>query len=92
MVGGFSDIEIAGNQSMKNSIKFLAEFVYQIQVFTFMPEGYPNLQEPGKVFPANVEFHRLLGILSFIIKLGKKEIYELLLPFWDACHLTFNEV
>jgi glycosyltransferase involved in cell wall biosynthesis len=72
MISGFSDIETAGNQSMKNGIKFLAEFGYQLKVFTFMPEDYPNLQDPEKVFPAGVEFHRLPRILSWVIRLGQK--------------------
>jgi len=72
LISGFSDIEIAGNQSMKNGIKYLSEFGYKIFVFSFFPKDYPNLQNPKSTFSSNVEFHRAPSILSSILYFGKK--------------------
>ena len=71
MVSGFTDVEVAGNQSFRNTIKYLSDFGYSIDVFTFMLEDYPNLQDPGKIFNQNVKFYRLPGMLSPVIKAGK---------------------
>jgi glycosyltransferase involved in cell wall biosynthesis len=71
MISGLADVEVAGNQSLKNGIKYLSEFGYRIKVFTFMPENYPNLQDVRKIFNSDVEFHRLPVFLSFILNFGK---------------------
>jgi glycosyltransferase involved in cell wall biosynthesis len=72
MITGLSDIELAGNQSLKNAIRYLSCFGYQIIVFTFIPNNYPNLQNPKAIFNSNVVFHRLPGVLSALINFGKK--------------------
>ncbi|MEK7234394.1 MAG: glycosyltransferase family 4 protein [Elusimicrobiota bacterium] len=56
---GLADIDIAGNQTLKNTIFHLASFGHEIDVFTAFPAGYPGLQDPAKVFPSSVTFHRL---------------------------------
>ena len=71
MLGGLSDIDTAGNQSMKNGIKYLAEFGNKIHVFTFFPWEFRTLQDPRKVFERNVKFHRLPKQLSPIFDLLK---------------------
>ena len=71
MISGFTDVEIAGNQTFKNALKYLSEFGYKIEVFTFLPSNYPNLQDPHKIFNSNVKFHRLPNILQSILNLGK---------------------
>ncbi len=72
LISGLSDVETAGNQSMKNSLRYLSEFGYKIWVFSFMPKDYPNLQDPTEILYPNVEFHRLPNILSPLIWFGKK--------------------
>lgn len=71
MICGLSDVEIAGNQSLKNTVKYLAEFGHKIKVFTFMPTGYASLHDPKLLFTKNVEFYRLRQFLLSPIKLSK---------------------
>ncbi|MEW6409349.1 MAG: glycosyltransferase family 4 protein [Nitrospirota bacterium] len=71
MVSGLAEIEIAGNQSMKNTIKHLSEFGHKISVFSFLPQNYATLQNPKKIFNSGVEFHRLPAGLSYILYAGK---------------------
>lgn len=72
MFTGLGDIEAAGNQSLKNGIKYLARLGYRVWVFTFMPSNYPNLLDPKLEFGSNVKFYRLPGMLSFVLNTGKK--------------------
>lgn len=72
MISGLTDIDSAGHQSFKNTVKHLSEFGYRITVFSFFPKNYPNLQNPDKVFNSNVQFHRLPVWLSHIVFFGKK--------------------
>ncbi len=72
LITGFSDISVWGNQSMKNCIKYLSEFGYQIRVFTFLPKNYPNLQDPKNIFNSKVEFHRSPNILSYLLNFGRR--------------------
>ena len=71
MISGFTDVEKAGNQTFKNTIKYLSEYGYRLKVFTFIPNNYGNLQDPSKIFDSNVEFHRLPKIIQGIINFGK---------------------
>jgi glycosyltransferase involved in cell wall biosynthesis len=65
VVSGFSDLERAGNQSLKATLKYLAEFGYEIELWSFMPEGYWNLAAARDVFAAyhKVRVHRLPKVL-----------------------------
>lgn len=67
-------MEIAGNQSMKNNIKYLAEFGYKIHVFSFFTNSSKdnlNLRDPNNTFNSNVKFHRLPDSLISIIAMGR---------------------
>lgn len=64
-------IQVAGNQSIKNTIKYLSEFGHDVFVFSFLPENYPGLENPRNVFP-NINFYTMPRILSFIFYLGRK--------------------
>ncbi len=72
LISGLTDIETVGNQSFKNNIKYLSEFGYRVHAFTFMPEDYPNLQDPKAIFGDCVVFHRLPWPLSSLLNLGKR--------------------
>lgn len=71
-ISGLSDIQVFGNQSMKNTIKFLSEFGCSVHVWTFLPNDFPNLQNANEVFNSNVEFHRLPYIFSGLLRWAKK--------------------
>lgn len=71
MVSGLAEVEIAGNQSMKNTIKYLSEFGHKISIFSFLPQNYATLQNPKKIFNSDVDFHRLPAGLSYILYAGK---------------------
>lgn len=74
LISGFSDIEISGNQSMKNNIKYLADFGYNVHVFSFFSNFKKDnlkLRNPDVIFNANVEFHRLKGYISPILVAGR---------------------
>jgi len=71
MITGLSDVEIAGNQSLKNSLTFLSKSDFHIHLFSFLPSNYPNLEKPGSLFLPNVTFHRLPAIFSPLVALGK---------------------
>jgi len=72
MINGLSDLEAVGNQSLRNTIRYLSEFGYHIEVFTFMPKNYPDLQDPKLIFNSKVEFHRLPDVFSFVLNFGKR--------------------
>ena len=91
MTCGLSDIEVVGNQSMKNGIKYLSESGNQIEVFTFFPEGFRNLQDPRLVFENNVRFHRLPRFLLSVMVAGKRlkdQINQFSVSKGDAKHLN----
>ncbi len=71
VISGLSDIETFGNQSMKNTIKYLSEFGYRISVFTFFPNDKNRLQDPKKIFNSDVRFYRLPAVLTPLLYLGK---------------------
>ncbi len=57
-IGGLADIDLATNQSLKNTIKYLSEFGYNAHYFGAFPAGYKILQDPKKIFNERVVFHR----------------------------------
>lgn len=59
VISGFSDIEVIGNQSMKNTITHLADFGHRVHVWSFFPQGFPNLIDSPNALSSNVMFHRL---------------------------------
>lgn len=59
IVCGFSDLDNAGNQTLKNSIKCLADFGYEVHMWSFFPARFPNLLDPKGVFPSSVTVRRL---------------------------------
>ncbi len=71
VISGLTDIEIAGNQTFRNTLKYLCEARYRLRVFTFMPARFPNLDDPDKVFDGKAQFHRLPRFLSPALNLGK---------------------
>ncbi len=91
MICGLSDIEDAGNQSMKNGIKYLSLAGYSLHVFTFLPRHFRNLQDPSTVFDNNVVFHRLPAFLiplMDILRRLKTGLHQLPLLRVDTAHLT----
>ena len=70
-VGGIGDIDIATNQSLKNTIKFLSQFGFRIHFFGALPSHYRILQDPKKVFSDQVTFHRSPDFLTPIFDFGK---------------------
>jgi len=71
MISGLCDIQVSGNQIMKNTIKYISES-YKVFVFTFLPEDYSNLERPEFVFSNNVTFYRMPHFLNFFFFLGRK--------------------
>jgi len=72
IISGFSDIEISGNQSMKNNIKYFSSFGYKVFVFSFFPKNYTNLQDSNKIFDSNVNFYRAPAVFSPLLYFGKR--------------------
>jgi len=70
-IGGLADIDIATNQSLKNTIKYLSEFGHDIHFFGAFPKNYPILQDPTAVFGEKVVFHRSPNFLTSIFNFGK---------------------
>ena len=71
-ISGFGDVQSRGNQTMKNTVKYLSEFGHKIDVFTFLPGDYPNLLNPDSVFNSNVKYRRLPGFLMPLVHFGWK--------------------
>lgn len=71
VISGLTDIEIAGNQTFRNTLKYLCETGYRLRVFTFMPARFPNLDDPERVFDGKVQFRRLPRFLSPALNIGK---------------------
>lgn len=69
---GLSDIEVVGNQSLRYSVRYLSQFGYKISLFSFMPQDYPNLEDPKNIINSNVELYRLPTMLSHLLWIGKK--------------------
>jgi len=72
VISGIADIDIASNQSMKNTLKHLSSFGYCIHVFAAFPKNYPILQNPEEVFNSNVIFHRSPNFLIPVFNFAKK--------------------
>ena len=72
MVCGLSDVAIIGNQSLKNGLKYLAQFGNRLHVFTFFPQGFRNLQDPRLLGSDNLVVTRLPGILVPVMDLGRR--------------------
>lgn len=72
IISGLADIDVATNQSMKNTVKYLSEFGYTIHVFAAFPRGYPTLQDPEKLFNHRVRFHRSPRVLRPLFHLLRK--------------------
>lgn len=71
IISGLCDIQVSGNQIMKNTIKYISEF-YRVFVFTFLPKGYPNLENPAAIFKNNVTFYRMPYFLNLFFYFGRK--------------------
>lgn len=71
MISGLSDVEEAGNPSLRNTIKYLSAFGYSLRIFTAMPEDYPNLMNSAPCIGAGIQFKRLPRLFSAVIKAGK---------------------
>jgi|GEM_PF-1424495 len=72
VISGLADIDIATNQSLRNTIKYLSEFGYTIHVFAAFPRKYPILLDPNSIFSEKVVFHRFPQILSPLYDLAKR--------------------
>ncbi len=70
MVTGLYDVQTAGNQSLKNTLTWLAKANVLIHLFSIFPAGYPTLQDPS-IFGPNVRIHRLPRWLNWFFDLGK---------------------
>ncbi|MGQ9574338.1 MAG: glycosyltransferase family 4 protein [Thermoguttaceae bacterium] len=70
MVTGLYDVQTAGNQSLKNTLVWLARAGASIDLFSMWPRGYPTLQDPS-IFGPNVRIHRLPRWLNRAFNLGK---------------------
>lgn len=71
IISGLADIDVATNQSMKNTIKYFSEFGYTIHVFAAFPKRYPILQDPEKIFNKSVLFHRSPNFLIPVFHIAK---------------------
>lgn len=60
MITGQVDLGIAGNQTLKNTIFYLAKD-FKLNVFSGVPDNYPGILDIGEVTQSlvNVEYHRL---------------------------------
>lgn len=71
MIGGLSDIDVATNQSLKNTVKYLSQFGHRIHYFGAFPVHYRTLQSPEEIFNDRVEFHRFPDFLTPLFDLAK---------------------
>ena len=46
LILGMGGIQIAGNQTAKNTIKYLEKNGYLVRACSFIPEDYPNRIDP----------------------------------------------
>jgi len=72
LILGTSDIQIAGNQTSKNTIRYLEKFGYIVRACSFLPDDYPNLDDPGDVFGKNVTISRMPHPLTYFFYRGRK--------------------
>lgn len=63
-IGGMGDIDVATNQSLKNTIKYLSQFGFHVHYFGAFPAHYHILQDPKKIFTDRVTFHRSPDFLA----------------------------
>ncbi|MBI1977877.1 MAG: glycosyltransferase [Candidatus Omnitrophica bacterium] len=71
VISGMADIDIAANQSMKNTLKYLSEFGYLIHVFAAFPKNYRILQDPASIFDSAVVYHRSPNFLTPLFDFAK---------------------
>ncbi len=63
-IGGLTDMDLASNQSVKNTLKYLSQFGYLIHFFSAFPEDYRILQNPQEALGGRVVFHRTPRFLT----------------------------
>ncbi len=59
MIAGFSDLDIAGNQSTKNALLQFERLGYEVDFWSAFPSKFPNLLDPNSLFGPSIRFHRL---------------------------------
>lgn len=73
MICGLADmLTVTGNQTAKNTIRYLAEFGHDVSVFGLSAKGYPNLLDKGKVFGDKVQFYHLPDNFVPVLKAARK--------------------
>jgi glycosyltransferase involved in cell wall biosynthesis len=72
MINGLSDVEEAGNPSLRKTLIHLSEFGYSLRVFTAMPQDYLNLLQSMPWTDRDIRFRRLPGLFSAAVRGGKR--------------------
>lgn len=81
IIGGLGDLEIAGNQVLKNTIYYFLKFGFRVTMITAIPVNYPNRLEARVVFgemSKNYQVFRLPKIFQKIFYLVRfvKDLFK----------------
>jgi glycosyltransferase involved in cell wall biosynthesis len=74
LISGLIDLQMAGNQTFKNTVYYLAKAGFEMTVFSFLPDNYPELLQPEEAFPnleKHIRFYPLPKIFFLFFKIGK---------------------